>query len=316
LPSDGTDYQSLPNAVVALLPTPVTEPLTGNGHARNLGKEVALLPTPAVNDMGAAYTPETWDEWTASMKARHNNGNGHGKSLNVEAQRLTVCAFDPPCPNPVADVAMFANPNIAPAPACAEHLAAFIDPRLLPTPTVQDGANNGGPSQFERNTRPLNTEVLMLPTPRATDGTKGGPNQRGSSGDLMLPSAVSQLLPTPTAQDSASSGGNPDTTGTHGTTLTDATVRQPARWGEYEPAIRRWEALTRPAPEPTKLNSKGKPKLSDEFDEWLMGFPKGWITDVPGVTWNEVLKACGNGVVWQQGAAGLRYTLELARWSA
>jgi hypothetical protein len=39
----------------------------------------------------------------------------------------------------------------------------------------------------------------LLPTPRATDGTKGGPNQRGSSGDLMLPSAV-HLLPTPTAK--------------------------------------------------------------------------------------------------------------------
>lgn len=32
-----------------------------------------------------------------------------------------------------------------------------------------------------------------LPTPRATDGTKGGPNQRGSAGDLMLPSAVVSL---------------------------------------------------------------------------------------------------------------------------
>jgi DNA (cytosine-5)-methyltransferase 1 len=37
------------------------------------------------------------------------------------------------------------------------------------------------------------------PHPRATDGTNGGPNQRGSSGDLMLPSAV-MLLPTPQAQ--------------------------------------------------------------------------------------------------------------------
>lgn len=35
--------------------------------------------------------------------------------------------------------------------------------------------------------------VSLLPTPRATDGTKGGPNQRGSSGDLMLPSAVTNL---------------------------------------------------------------------------------------------------------------------------
>src|SRR5690242_10955090 len=38
---------------------------------------LTLLPTPAVNDMGAAYTPETWDAWTARMKAEHGNGNGH-----------------------------------------------------------------------------------------------------------------------------------------------------------------------------------------------------------------------------------------------
>jgi DNA (cytosine-5)-methyltransferase 1 len=39
----------------------------------------------------------------------------------------------------------------------------------------------------------LGTIVTLMPTPRATDGTKGGPNQRGSSGDLMLPSAVMDL---------------------------------------------------------------------------------------------------------------------------
>lgn len=89
----------------------------------------------------------------------------------------------------------------------------------------------------------------------------------------------------------------------------DATVRQPARWGEYEAAIRRWESLTRPAPEPTKLNAKGNPKLSDEFDEWLMGLPEGWLTEVPNITWNEVLKACGNGVLWQQAAVAVRHLL-------
>lgn len=36
------------------------------------------------------------------------------------------------------------------------------------------------------------------PTPRSTDGTKGGPNQAGSKGDLMLPSAAAQW-PTPNA---------------------------------------------------------------------------------------------------------------------
>jgi DNA (cytosine-5)-methyltransferase 1 len=46
-----------------------------------------LLPTPAVNDMGAGKTPQEWDEWTDAMRERHGNGNGHGKSLSIEAQR-------------------------------------------------------------------------------------------------------------------------------------------------------------------------------------------------------------------------------------
>src|SRR5690606_5383109 len=50
--------------------------------------DLTLLPTPAVNDMGASYTPDEWDAWTATMQAKHGNGNGHGKSLAIEAQRL------------------------------------------------------------------------------------------------------------------------------------------------------------------------------------------------------------------------------------
>jgi DNA (cytosine-5)-methyltransferase 1 len=36
-----------------------------------------------------------------------------------------------------------------------------------------------------------------------------------------------------------------------------------------------------------------------------MGLPHGWVTDVPGLTRNQQLKALGNGVVPQQGAAAL-----------
>src|SRR5690606_30458136 len=69
-----------------LRPSPTTSDTNGPGAHGDGGPDlrtaVSLLPTPAVNDMGAAYTPDTWDEWTAEMKAKHNNGNGHGKSLN------------------------------------------------------------------------------------------------------------------------------------------------------------------------------------------------------------------------------------------
>jgi hypothetical protein len=41
----------------------------------------------------------------------------------------------------------------------------------------------------------------------------------------------------------------------------------------------------------------------------MMGLPEGWITDV-GLSRNEELKACGNGVVPQQAELALRILLE------
>nr|WP_240808653.1 hypothetical protein [Actinomadura geliboluensis] len=108
----------------------------------------------------------------------------------------------------------------------SDGLPAVVE--LLPTPRASVSENRQTrrtPSQ-EAGTHGLNlaAEVCsLLPTPRATDGTKGGPNQRGSSGDLMLPSAV-LLLPTPTATDAKSSSGTNPAWG-HGTTLTDAARR-------------------------------------------------------------------------------------------
>ena len=83
-------------------------------------------------------------------------------------------------------------------------------------------------------------------------------------------------------------------------------------WGDYEPAIRRWKrSLGRPAPSPTERGRNGQPRLSPVFVEWLMGLPAGWVTDVPGITRNEALKALGNGVVPQQAAAALRTLLSV-----
>lgn len=142
---------------------------------------------------------------------------------------------------------------------------------LLPTPRATRGGS-------------ATETVNLLPTPRATDGTKGGPNQRGSSGDLMLPSAVAHLLP-PTTADAAD-----------------------GRWGIYEAAIRRQEwVFGRPAPEPVKLSARGARRLSPHFDEWLMGMPAGWLCD-PAIDLkdNDVLKICGNSVVNQQAEAAMR----------
>lgn len=164
--------------------------------------------------MGAAYTPDEWDAWTDRMKTEHNNGNGHGKSLNIEAQRL------------------------------------------LPTPTSGNPADGADPEAWEQARLAL-----------VEKGYNG--NGRGT------PLGIAVQLD----------------------------------WGQYAAAIHRWEALTRPAPRPTETGPKGNPRLSAAFSEWLMGLPAGWVTDVPGITRNEALKALGNGVVPQQAEAAIRWLL-------
>lgn len=151
------------------------------------------------------------------------------------------------------------------------------------------------------------TAVALLPTPRATDGTKGGPNQRGSSGDLMLPSAV-QLLPTPRATDGRRGRDR------NGDDLSAKAIeRADSDWGRHAPAIRRWEQVVgRPAPPPTITGQRGGRKLNPDLTDWMMGWPQGW-TDVPGVTVNDRLRLCGNGVVRQQAVAALRWLLGTLR---
>jgi hypothetical protein len=60
----------------------------------------------------------------------------------------------------------------------------------LPTPALPTAERDGS---------------SLLPTPLASDGENGGPNQRGGKGDLRLSSAV-HLLPTPKANDSTGPG--------------------------------------------------------------------------------------------------------------
>jgi len=89
-----------------------------------------------------------------------------------------------------------------------------------------------------------------------------------------------------------------------------ALAQHDVQWGQYAPAIYRWEmVLGRVAPPPTEPGRTGNPRLSPRFVEFLMGLPVGHVTDVPGLSRNEQLKALGNGVVPQQCAAALRVLL-------
>jgi DNA (cytosine-5)-methyltransferase 1 len=80
-------------------------------------------------------------------------------------------------------------------------------------------------------------------------------------------------------------------------------------WGEYAEAIARQESVMgRRAPAPTEPTGRdGNQRLSPRFTEWMMGLPDGWVTDPAiGISRNDQLKACGNGVVPQQAASALR----------
>lgn len=112
------------------------------------------------------------------------------------------------------------------------------DLTLLPTPVADN--SRGLPSSGTDYASLANVAVSLLPTPRATDGTKGGPNQRGSSGGLMLPSAVN-LLPTPSVADGM--GGHLSRSGdrSHELLLPGVAKQmgQRQQWGDYAEAIAR-----------------------------------------------------------------------------
>ena len=121
---------------------------------------------------------------------------------------------------------------------------------LWPTPTVKGNYNS--PKTGTRRGFGLESAARMWPTPRASDGAKGGPNQRGSKGDLNLPAAVIHWR-TPMASDwkNRSSDAN-----------------RSKRGGQIQ------------------LQSQVGGQLNPTWVEWLMGFPLEWtVLDVSVTPW-------------------------------
>lgn len=160
---------------------------------------------------------------------------------------------------------------------------AYGNGELLPTPCAPDFKDGDYPASHNRNTPSLGAVEFYLPTPNAADGTGGGQH--------------------------------PDRREGHSQQLIDQ-VLAPEQWGKYEPAIRRWETLTRPAPSPTEPNTKGNPRLAAAFSEWMMGWPGGWVTAVPGISRNDALRIIGNGVCPQQATAALQWLLSVCEAAA
>ncbi|MEW1996994.1 hypothetical protein [Streptomyces coelicoflavus] len=86
---------------------------------------------------------------------------------------------------------------------------------LLKTPTSNLGKNGGSQHPAKRKggghgpNLADEVEWLLLPTPKASDGSKGSPNQRHGNGDMTLPSAAASLLPTTRAGDTGTAGRRP-----------------------------------------------------------------------------------------------------------
>jgi DNA (cytosine-5)-methyltransferase 1 len=282
----------------------------------------ALLPTPNATDGQGGPR--------AVPAVRTNRGKDHGPRLRDVAPLL---------PTPNAALGRGTGfPSEATARERFDRGTRCLDDAiaLLPTPAARDAGRGSG--YGDQPGRPLSETILrvgppfdpsvaLLPKPRATDGSKGGPNQRGSSGDLMLPSAVTQLLPTPrVAATRTSRGAIADSSSSPSLEQAIEIARgvlpreldswddapaswQPAdgtdRWGDYAPAIHRWEAVTgRPAPDPTEPGRNGQPRLASRFAEWMHGLPDGYVTGL--VDRNAALRLVGNGIVPLQGAAAVR----------
>lgn len=204
-----------------------------------------------------------------------------------------------------------------------------ITRQLIPTPTVSD-TFTGNLKSSQQKPGSMHSVTLpqlvtqLLPTPMAQEGTKAtaaqGSEQRSQTGQVWLTNiaydiAVDNGLPVPVGQFDNLLG-TPRTVSGKGSTKSQVELQAPKSrledqvlttgWGRFEPAIRQWEQVTgRPSPAPTKPDGKhGAHRLSSEFTEWMMGLPKGWLTGI-GLSRNEELKACGNGVVPQQAALAL-----------
>lgn len=263
---------------------------------------------------GAAHTAT----WCHSVATSDSAGNGrHERRPEPEG---FVGGFDAAFGG-AGPVNLLPTPRSSRGASSTETMYAFGGERsdehrpqgevLLPTPNAQDG--NGGKQRsreaLARGDRQTNLTDLprLLPTP--TSGDHKGPNQRQD--DSCLHGA---LLPTPAAAD-GQRGQDFARAGRDGSGGDDLVTRD-QQWGKYAPAIARWESLTRPAPSPTEPNSKGNPRLNSAFSEWMMGWPDGWVTNVPGISRNDQLRIVGNGVVPQCAVAALRWLLTMSEMAA
>ena len=179
---------------------------------------------------------------------------------------------------------------------------------LMPTPTASD--HKAGRHQ-EGTGHSLTQAVQLLPTPQATYAPRSSPGYGPNLHEIAR-----DLLPTPSASDAIM--GLPRTSGRPPEKSTKLATRlEYADYGDYAPAIARWEQVTgRAAPPPTTppRRAGGKPQLSARFVEWMMGLPEGHVTGPDlDISRERQLRMLGNGVVPQQAALAVHTLIHTAK---
>ena len=134
---------------------------------------------------------------------------------------------------------------------------------MNPTPTVADVAGGRKARSGARSVEPLLNGLLASysPTPRATDGEKGGPNQSFGAGGTPLPAIMHSYSQTPTS-------------------LSFKDSHQPGNSRSLN-KMREHYAMDRSGPTPNGSSvpstaKRGAP--NPEFAFWLMGFPAEWVS--------------------------------------
>ena len=77
----------------------------------------------------------------------------------------------------------------------------------------------------------------------------------------------------------------------------------PDGWGKYQPAIDLWSSLLGRRP-PVQIQMKGLMQVNARMVEWMMGFPKGWASDI--LSNRQSLMVLGNAVLPHQASLSAR----------
>lgn len=189
------------------------DPQTGRVMQKGIWQVVQMFPTPIATDATNRTTPEEHYARQAKKKAANPNLHELHKPLIVAVQER--------------------------------------EPTLWPTPTVQDSENKASPSQWKRNSDPLNVAVMRpenFPTPTASDHNRSRTTMGRGPDNPTLQGAVSGISPGDARRFSQSASGE---------TRAASSGSAPQESGRRTP------------PSTT-------PSLSATWVEWLMGFPREW----------------------------------------